>query len=82
MTTQGNKPSKKKFKSYLIGYFYINIAEGKLYLRVPPNSNDLSLIELTKCWNETTPMLWELLFAIKHSFPGNKDGKDLRKAQV
>ena len=37
--TQGDKPAKKKFKSYPIGYFHIDIAEvrteeGKLYLFV------------------------------------------------
>jgi hypothetical protein len=37
--TQGYKPAKKKFKSYPIGYFHIDIAEvrteeGKLYLFV------------------------------------------------
>ncbi len=37
--TEGDKPSKKKFKSYPIGYFHIDIAEvrteeGKLYLFV------------------------------------------------
>ena len=36
---EGNKPAKKKFKSYPIGYFHIDIAEvqtaeGKLYLFV------------------------------------------------
>jgi hypothetical protein len=37
--TQGDKPAKKKFKSYPIGYFHLDIAEvrteeGKLYLFV------------------------------------------------
>jgi len=37
--TQGDKPARKKFKSYPIGYFHIDIAEvrteeGKLYLFV------------------------------------------------
>jgi hypothetical protein len=37
--TQGNKPAKRKFKSYAIGYFHLDIAEvrteeGKLYLFV------------------------------------------------
>lgn len=37
--TQGDKPAKKKFKTYPIGYFHIDIAEvrtaeGKLYLYV------------------------------------------------
>jgi transposase InsO family protein len=37
--TQGDKPARKKFKSYSIGYFHIDIAEvrteqGKLYLFV------------------------------------------------
>ena len=37
--TQGDKPSKKKFAKYPIGYFHIDIAEvhteeGKLYLFV------------------------------------------------
>ena len=37
--TKGEKPAKKKFKSYPIGYFHIDIAEvqteeGKLYLCV------------------------------------------------
>lgn len=36
---EGDKPAKKKFKSYLIGYFHIDIAEvriaeGKLYMFV------------------------------------------------
>jgi RNA-directed DNA polymerase len=36
---EGDKPAKKKFKSYPIGYFHIDIAEvqsaeGKLYLFV------------------------------------------------
>ena len=37
--TQGDKPAKRKFKSYPIGYFHLDIAEvrteeGKLYLFV------------------------------------------------
>jgi transposase-like protein len=37
--TQGDKPAKRKFKSYPIGYFHVDIAEvrteeGKLYLFV------------------------------------------------
>lgn len=40
---EGNKPSKKKFKAYPIGYFHIDIAEvqtaeGKLYLYVADRS--------------------------------------------
>jgi len=36
---EGDKPSRKKFKAYAIGYFHIDLAqvqtaEGKLYLYV------------------------------------------------
>ncbi len=39
LISRGDKPAKKKFKSYPIGYFHIDIAEvqtaeGKLYLMV------------------------------------------------
>ncbi len=39
----GDKPARKKFKAYLIGYFHVDLAEvrteqGKLYLLIPAES--------------------------------------------
>lgn len=56
--TEGYKPAKKKFKSYPIGFFHIDIAEvqtaeGKLYLysasTAPPSSPSLN------SWRRPTP---------------------------
>jgi transposase-like protein len=51
--TQGDKPAKKKFKSYPIGYFHIDIAEvrteeGKLYLFVALTDNGIQFTDLPK----------------------------------
>ena len=51
---QGDKPDKKKFKSYPIGYFYIDIAEvqtaeGKLYLYVAiDRTSKFAFVKLVK----------------------------------
>jgi transposase InsO family protein len=51
---QGNKPDKKKFKSYPIGYFHIDIAEvqtaeGKLYLHVAiDRTSKFAFVQLVK----------------------------------
>ena len=51
---EGNKPAKKKFKSYPIGYFHIDIAEvqtaeGKLYLFVAiDRTSKFAYVELHK----------------------------------
>ncbi len=50
----GNKPNKKKFKSYPIGYFHIDIAEvqtaeGKLYLYVAiDRTSKFAVVQLVK----------------------------------
>jgi transposase-like protein len=57
---QGDKPAKKKFKSYPIGYFHIDIAEvqtaeGKLYLFVAiDRTSKFSLTELHPCADKMT----------------------------
>ncbi len=51
---QGDKPDKKKFKSYPIGYFHIDIAkvqtaEGKLYLYVAiDRTRKFAFVQLVK----------------------------------
>jgi hypothetical protein len=60
--TQGDKPARKKFKSYPIGYFHIDIAEvrtehGKLYLFVAIDRTSkfayAALHEKATCWIAT-----------------------------
>ena len=53
---EGDKPAKKKFKSYPIGFFHVDIAEvqtaeGKLYLYVAIDRTSESPLAL----NEPTP---------------------------
>ena len=58
--TKGEKPAKKKFKSYPIGYFHIDIAEvqteeGKLYLFVAiDRTSKFSYVELHSEVNRQT----------------------------
>ena len=60
--TQGDKPAKRKFKSYPIGYFHVDIAEvrteeGKLYLFVAIDRTSkfasAQLHEKAKRWTAT-----------------------------
>jgi hypothetical protein len=59
--TQGNKPAKRKFKSYAIDYFHLDIAEvrteeGNLYLFVAINrTSKLAYAELHAKANRWTP---------------------------
>lgn len=57
---EGDKPAKKKFKSYPIGYFHIDIAEvqtaeGKLYLFVAiDRTSKFAFVQLVKKANRVT----------------------------
>jgi len=57
---QGDKPDKKKFKAYPIGYFHIDIAEvqtdeGKLYLYVAiDRTSKLAFVQLVKKTGRTS----------------------------
>lgn len=57
---EGDKPSKKKFKSYPIGYFHIDIAEvqtaeGKLYLYVAiDRTSKFAFVQLVKKTGRTS----------------------------
>ena len=57
---EGDKPQKKKFKSYPIGYFHIDIAEvqtaeGKLYLYVAiDRTSKFAFVQLVKKANRVT----------------------------
>jgi transposase-like protein len=57
---EGDKPSKKKFKSYPIGYFHIDIAEvqtaeGKLYLYVAiDRTSKFAFVQLVEKASRTT----------------------------
>ena len=56
----GDKPAKKKFKSYPIGYFHIDIAEvqtaeGKLYLYVAiDRTSKFAFVQLVKKTGRTS----------------------------
>ena len=56
----GDKPDKKKFKSYPIGYFHIDIAEvqtaeGKLYLYVAiDRTSKFALVQLVQKTGRTS----------------------------
>jgi len=72
---EGNKPSRKKFKSYPIGYFHIDIAEvhtaeGKLYLFVAiDRTSNLAVLRLVEKVNRTTAsaFLEALIVAVPYS---------------
>src|SRR5450631_3076437 len=57
---EGNKPDKKKFKAYPIGYFHIDIAEvrtaeGKLYLYVAiDRTSKFAFVQLVKKTSRTS----------------------------
>ena len=68
---EGDKPAKKKFKSYPIGYFHIDIAEvqtaeGKLYLFVAIDRT--SKFAFCKCSTRRT-WRWRPLFSTSSSRP-------------
>ena len=56
----GDKPQRKKFKSYAIGYFHIDIAEvqtaeGKLYLYVAiDRTSKFAFVQLVRAANRST----------------------------
>ncbi|MGY3591937.1 hypothetical protein ACVIGB_008481 [Bradyrhizobium sp. USDA 4341] len=60
---EGNRPAKKKFKAYRIGYFHIDIAElqtaeGKLYLYVAiDRTSKFAFVQLVKKTEGPQPRL-------------------------
>ena len=71
---EGNKPTKKPFKAYPIGYFHIDIAEvqtaeGKLYLFVAiDRTSKFAFTELHA--KATTRTAADFLRALIHQMPG------------
>lgn len=72
--TEGDKPARKKFKSYPIGYFHIDIAEvrtaeGKLYLFVAVDrTSKFAFVQLVRKANRATASasLVALIKAVPH----------------
>ena len=71
---EGNKPAKKKFKSYPIGFFHIDIAEvqtaeGKLYLFVAiDRTSKFAFVQLVEKANRVTAsaFLEDLIAAVPY----------------
>ena len=70
---EGDKPSRKKFKAYAIGYFHIDLAEvqtveGKLYLYVAiDRTSKFTFVQLVEC--ATTRSASDFLEALVAAVP-------------